>query len=139
MQTFSVRTLEETDIEALLRFETHNREWFESQIDARAPSFYSRQGVTDHIERYLSDFALGTWHPFVIEEASEGIVGRANLKTSTHQRVVQKSVIGLINAFAGRDSPPWHCSILSRRHRRTGTLRNCWPLPTRTILAHKKY
>jgi len=80
MQTFSVRTLEETDIEALLRFETHNREWFESQIDARAPSFYSRQGVTDHIESYLSDFALGAWHPFVIEEASEGIVGRANLK-----------------------------------------------------------
>lgn len=80
MKTFNVRKLENTDIEALLAFEIHNREWFESQIDARAPSFYSLQGVTDHIERYLSDFATGAWHPFVIEEASEGIVGRANLK-----------------------------------------------------------
>jgi len=80
VRTFKVRKLENTDIETLLRFETHNREWFESQIDARAPSFYSLQGVADHIERYLSDFAIGAWHPFVIEEANEGIVGRANLK-----------------------------------------------------------
>jgi len=80
MKTFSVRKLENTDIEALLTFEIRNREWFESQIDARDPSFYSLQGVADHIECYLSGFASGTWHPFVIEDASEGIVGRANLK-----------------------------------------------------------
>ncbi|WP_248802519.1 GNAT family N-acetyltransferase [Pseudomonas sp. MWU13-2100] len=80
MKTFNVRQLESTDIEALLTFETDNREWFESQIDARAPSFYSRQGVADHIQCYLSDFAIGAWHPFVIEDSSGGIVGRANLK-----------------------------------------------------------
>lgn len=80
MQTFNVRTLEETDIEALLTFETHNREWFESQIDARDPAFYSPQGVADHIQCYLSDFAIGAWHPFVIEDSSKAIVGRANLK-----------------------------------------------------------
>ncbi|MDB5984058.1 MAG: Acetyltransferase, including N-acetylase of ribosomal protein [Pseudomonas sp.] len=80
MKTFRVRTLENTDIEALLTFETRNREWFESHIDARDPSFYSLQGVADHIECYLSDFAIGIWHPFVIEDSSEGIVGRANLK-----------------------------------------------------------
>ncbi|MCU1750357.1 GNAT family N-acetyltransferase [Pseudomonas sp. 6D_7.1_Bac1] len=80
MKTFRVRMLENTDTEALLAFETHNREWFESHIDARDPSFYSLQGVAAHIESYLSGFAIGTWHPFVIEDASEGIVGRANLK-----------------------------------------------------------
>jgi ribosomal-protein-alanine N-acetyltransferase len=65
----------------LLAFEIQNREWFESHIDARDPSFYSLQGVADHIESYLSDFALGAWHPFVIEDSSQRIVGRANLKS----------------------------------------------------------
>ncbi|MGC6369351.1 GNAT family N-acetyltransferase [Pseudomonas sp. K2I15] len=80
MTSFKVRELRSTDTEALLAFETLNREWFESHIEARAPSFYSVQGVAEHIQAYLSDFALGAWHPFVIEDASGEIVGRANLK-----------------------------------------------------------
>jgi len=80
MKLFRVRELKSTDTEALLAFEIHNREWFESHIDARDPSFYTSQGVTDHIECYLSDFAIGAWHPFVIEDSSGEIVGRANLK-----------------------------------------------------------
>ncbi|KPG99972.1 acetyltransferase [Pseudomonas sp. RIT-PI-q] len=80
MSSFRVRELKSTDTEALLAFEIHNREWFESHIDARDPSFYSLQGVAEHIESYLADFATGAWHPFVIEDASERIVGRANLK-----------------------------------------------------------
>jgi ribosomal-protein-alanine N-acetyltransferase len=81
MESFSVRELKVTDTQALLAFEIQNREWFESHIDARAPSFYSLQGVANHIESYLSDFALGAWHPFVIEDCSQRIVGRANLKS----------------------------------------------------------
>jgi ribosomal-protein-alanine N-acetyltransferase len=80
VQPFRIRELEITDVQALLAFEIHNRAWFESQIDARDPAFYSLTGVTDHIESYLADFAAGAWHPFVIEDASGRIVGRANLK-----------------------------------------------------------
>lgn len=80
MNTFRIRELKSTDAQALLAFETRNREWFESHIEARDPSFYTWQGVAEHIEGYLSGFALGTWHPFVIEDSSERIVGRANLK-----------------------------------------------------------
>ncbi|MGH8388682.1 MAG: GNAT family N-acetyltransferase [Pseudomonas sp.] len=65
----------------MLVFEIRNREWFESHIDAREPSFYSSQGVADHIESYLSGFAVGAWHPFVIEDSGQRIVGRANLKS----------------------------------------------------------
>ncbi|EXF96464.1 acetyltransferase [Pseudomonas fluorescens HK44] len=75
-----IRTLQSTDAEALLTFERDNREWFERHIDARDSAFYSAQGVTDHITAYLSDFATGTWHPFVIEDPDGNIVGRANLK-----------------------------------------------------------
>ena len=81
MESFSVRELKMTDAQALLAFEIQNREWFESHIDARDPAFYSLQGVADHIESYLSDFAIGAWHPFVIEDSSRRIVGRANLKS----------------------------------------------------------
>lgn len=80
MKSFSIRELESTDTEALLAFERHNRAWFESHIDARDPAFYSLPGVAEHIAGYLSDFAIGAWHPFVIEDCSGNIVGRANLK-----------------------------------------------------------
>ncbi|RJX77402.1 GNAT family N-acetyltransferase [Pseudomonas sp. LS-2] len=80
MQSFSVRELSSGDTDALLAFEAHNREWFESQIDARDPAFYTSAGVAEHIERYLSDFASGIWHPFVIQDPTGRIVGRANLK-----------------------------------------------------------
>lgn len=79
MKSVRIRTLQSTDAEALLTFEVDNREWFERFIDARDAAFYSVQGVTEHIAAYLSDFAAGTWHPFVLEEAGK-IVGRANLK-----------------------------------------------------------
>jgi len=80
MKTFNVRKLESTDVEALLAFEVRNRDWFESHIDARAPAFYSLQGVADHMAGYLADFAIGRWHPFIIEDCRAQIVGRANLK-----------------------------------------------------------
>jgi ribosomal-protein-alanine N-acetyltransferase len=81
MKTFKIRELKSTDTEALLAFEVRNREWFETHIDARDPSFYSLQGVAEHIQGYLSGFAIGAWHPFVIEDCNEKIVGRANLKS----------------------------------------------------------
>ncbi|PQP01630.1 GNAT family N-acetyltransferase [Pseudomonas frederiksbergensis] len=80
MKPVRIRTLQSTDAEALLIFELDNREWFERHIDARGSEFYSVQGVTDHIAAYLSGFAAGTWHPFVIEDPAGNIVGRANLK-----------------------------------------------------------
>ncbi|WP_053213856.1 GNAT family N-acetyltransferase [Pseudomonas sp. Q12-87] len=80
MKPFRIRELKTTDAEALLAFEIHNRDWFESHIDPRDPAFYSLEGVADHIDEYLSGFAAGAWHPFVIEDCNGRIVGRANLK-----------------------------------------------------------
>ncbi|MFL1525090.1 GNAT family N-acetyltransferase [Pseudomonas sp. O230] len=80
MEPVTIRTLQSTDTEALLIFEKDNREWFERHIDARGAAFYSVRGVTEHIATYLSDYAAGTWHPFVIVDAGGKIVGRANLK-----------------------------------------------------------
>ncbi|MBV5337837.1 MAG: GNAT family N-acetyltransferase, partial [Deltaproteobacteria bacterium] len=81
MGAVKIRTLQTTDAEILLKFELENREWFERHIEARDPAFYSLSGVTEHIAEYLSGFADGTWHPFVIEDSGGKIVGRANLKS----------------------------------------------------------
>jgi ribosomal-protein-alanine N-acetyltransferase len=80
VKPFEIRELRTTDNHALLAFEIDNRQWFEAHIEARAPSFYSLAGVTEHIDSYLSDLASGAWHPFVIEDTTGKIVGRANLK-----------------------------------------------------------
>jgi ribosomal-protein-alanine N-acetyltransferase len=80
MESFSVRELTSSDAQTLLAFEVENRAWFESNIDARDPAFYSLQGVCEHIDGCMSDFAIGVWHPFVIQDASGKMVGRANLK-----------------------------------------------------------
>jgi ribosomal-protein-alanine N-acetyltransferase len=80
MGPLKIRTLQSIDAEPLLRFELENRQWFERHIDARSATFYSMDGVTQHIASYLSGLANGTWHPFVIEDSDGNIVGRANLK-----------------------------------------------------------
>ena len=80
MGPFQIRTLQSIDVELLLKFEMENRQWFERHIDARSATFYSMDGVTEHIASYLSGLANGTWHPFVIEDSDGNIVGRANLK-----------------------------------------------------------
>ena len=80
MTSVKIRTLHISDSKNLLKFELDNREWFERHVDARASSFYSLVGVTEHIESYLSGLENETWHPFVIEDDNGKIVGRANLK-----------------------------------------------------------
>jgi len=80
MGLIRIRTLQPIDAEPLLKFELKNRQWFERHIDARSATFYSLEGVTEHIASYLAGLDKGTWHPFVIKDSQGNIVGRANLK-----------------------------------------------------------
>lgn len=80
MGSENIRTLKFSDAEPLLKFELDNRQWFERSVDARESSFYSFEGVAEHIASYLSGYSNGTWHPFIIEDSDGKIVGRANLK-----------------------------------------------------------
>jgi len=74
-----IRTLSLADAPALLAFELANRDWFESQVDARAPDFYNLAGVTAHIIDYLARFSSGSLHPCLLVEDGD-IIGRCNLK-----------------------------------------------------------
>lgn len=51
-----LRLLSRSDYASLLRFEVENRAWFESHINPREVSFYSVDGVKNHIEECLAQY-----------------------------------------------------------------------------------
>ena len=76
----NIRTLQADDGERLMAFEMENRDWFEQHVEARAPRFYSPEGVAAHIADYLRDYAAGVMHPCVLVDDDGAIIGRANLR-----------------------------------------------------------
>lgn len=75
-----IRMLQAADAPALLAFELANRTWFEQHVAARAPSFYSHQGIIAHITEYLDLHDQGAMLPCVLVDDGGVIVGRANLR-----------------------------------------------------------
>ena len=51
MHTITLTPLTGQDASALLAFEVANRAWFESWVNARAPAYYSLEGVQAAIDR----------------------------------------------------------------------------------------
>lgn len=78
--TVSIVPLSLGQAEQLLAFELAEREWFESLIDARPPSFYTGHGVRQHIATTVAAVARGEWCALVLQRPDGTIVGRANLK-----------------------------------------------------------
>ncbi|MGR6839769.1 GNAT family N-acetyltransferase [Aliivibrio wodanis] len=63
----------------LLAFESENKEWFESFIEARDDDFFSQEGIDEHIVSCLSDHESGKTYPMLIKDEKGIICGRANL------------------------------------------------------------
>ena len=68
-----------SDIEELLEFEIKNRQFFEANINARAPSYYSIDGVEQAIKAAMADAAHDRSYQFLVRAETGEIVGRANL------------------------------------------------------------
>lgn len=66
-------------VNPLLEFELKNKLWFETFIEPRACKFYSKQGVTEHINVLVEQMNAGTAFCAVLKLDNE-IVARANLK-----------------------------------------------------------
>jgi ribosomal-protein-alanine N-acetyltransferase len=75
-----IRLLHPGDVDALLAFELANRAWFESNVEARAATFYSTAGVAQHIATYLARYEAGTFHPCLLVDDGDHILGRTNLR-----------------------------------------------------------
>ncbi|PKG80912.1 N-acetyltransferase [Colwellia sp. 75C3] len=63
----------------LLDFELKNKQWFDSLIEPRDKSFYSQQGITDHIDSLIKQMENGAGYSGVLVQ-NNTIVARANLK-----------------------------------------------------------
>ena len=69
-----------TDVGELLEFELKNRLYFEANINARPPAYYSTGGVERAIAAAMEDAERDRSYQFLLRAASTGeIVGRANL------------------------------------------------------------
>lgn len=68
-----------SDVRALLDFELKNRQFFEATINARLPSYYCAEGVTQAIETAVAEAAQDLGYQFLLKADSGDIVGRANL------------------------------------------------------------
>lgn len=65
---------------ALLDFERQQRDWFEQSVEARNDHFYCAAGIDAHLADYVAQRAAGKWHAYVLLNAQEELIGRANLR-----------------------------------------------------------
>lgn len=75
----NLRVLDKTDLNALLKFEAENRDWFERFIDSRGDEFYTRRGLEQHIRYCLSQYEQHLMYPTLIIDQHGEICGRANI------------------------------------------------------------
>ncbi|WP_426107221.1 GNAT family N-acetyltransferase [Massilia sp. TSP1-1-2] len=77
--TVALRSPGHSDVRELLDFELRNRQFFEANINARLPSYYSAAGVAQAIETALADAAHDRGYQFLVKDDAGDLVGRANL------------------------------------------------------------
>jgi len=97
-----LRTLRREDLDALYDFEMENRAWFERTIATRGDAFYTRDGVAENIAICLDGLARGTFHPCVMVDESDAILGRANLRDMDLARRVAMVGYRVAERHAGR-------------------------------------
>jgi len=79
-KAMQIRDLEAADAADLLEFELANRAWFERTVEARKETFYTLEGVQEHIRECLEAHAGGAMHPLVMLAEDGRIGGRANIR-----------------------------------------------------------
>lgn len=72
--------VEQADRDALLAFELGNRAFFEANINARPPAYYSAAGVAQAIDVAIADAGAGRGYQFLIKSPDGEILGRINLR-----------------------------------------------------------
>ncbi|WP_172253895.1 GNAT family N-acetyltransferase [Saccharibacillus deserti] len=79
MKTIQLKRLEPQDEEALLRFETENRAYFERSVPGRGDDYYQPAGFAERHRELLSEQAEDLARFYLVQDELGRIVGRANL------------------------------------------------------------
>ena len=78
MGAIRIRPVAAADAAALLRFELEHRAYFERWVQARAPAFYSADGVAEAIGAAEAAWVAGQAYQYLVVDGAR-IVGRVNL------------------------------------------------------------
>ena len=106
--------LKEGDVEKLLEFEIQNREWFEANIPPRETDFYSLEGVKEHIQVFLLEFAAKTLVPMLIVDESGSILGRVNVSNISRRRKIAHIGYRVGKSFTNRGVAKFAVSSIIR-------------------------
>ena len=80
MSDYSIRALQQDDVEVVLQFELAHKSFFEQKIEARPDEFYQPEAVQQHIAEFLQLKQLGVAWPTLIFNTDNELIGRANIK-----------------------------------------------------------
>lgn len=72
-------TLSMEHMRSLLEFELNNRLWFESMITPREESFYSLEGVIEHVESMVEGMSANVLYSGILTDGGK-VLARGNLK-----------------------------------------------------------
>ncbi|MFG6447750.1 GNAT family N-acetyltransferase [Roseateles sp. BYS180W] len=92
--------LAESDLDELLTFEITQRAFFESRINARAASYYSRDGLAQALAEAAADAAADRAYQFLMRDADGVLVGRINLTGVRRQHFYSAEVGYRVAEFA---------------------------------------
>lgn len=74
-----IKLLQEEDAEELFKFESENRDYFESMISSRGDSYYNYDNFKHILRGIIQEQQLGLLYMYLIKDYNENIVGRVNL------------------------------------------------------------
>ena len=79
----SLHPVSERDVVALRRFETDNRAFFESHINARPPAYYDAGGIEAAVATALREAAADIGHQYLIRDADGDVIGACGISGDT--------------------------------------------------------
>ncbi|MCC7599291.1 GNAT family N-acetyltransferase [Janthinobacterium sp. FW305-129] len=102
LDRLQLQTPTSADLPALLAFELDNRAYFESWVTARAPSYYTAEGIATAIEQAQREREKDTAHQYLATLDGQ-IIGRVNL-TAVTRPYFNKAALGyrIGERFGGR-------------------------------------
>lgn len=102
LDRLQLQTPTSADLPALLAFELDNRTYFESWVTARAPSYYTAEGIATAIEQAQREREKDTAHQYLATLDGQ-IIGRVNL-TAVTRPYFNKAALGyrIGERFGGR-------------------------------------
>ncbi|MFT9497474.1 GNAT family N-acetyltransferase [Anaerosolibacter sp.] len=93
MTDITIKLLEESDMEALFRFEVENRAYFESMVPSRGDGYYNFERFKSLQQEISKEQNEGALYMYLVKDHDHRIIGRVNL-VSIVRGIFNKAELG---------------------------------------------